>query len=986
MDVEAASWTHAGLVPPGLGQNHDRGDSPMPDVPPEPNLVRVTSNGSSIISGGSDLDVEIHGQSNRSNHHRDDAADEIMTDAAVAAAVPNTSNDSSMEEPPPPPPPPEPPQSDAPANANTNENSPPKQDDTDHIPWSPIFEDTSPPGMDELKRLESSGETSALDHKYWEKKIFKDLEDPAYTPVASGRIEWTVEKFNGTQEKPNKDLLRHSDPVKIGDHHWRIKLYPKGNGTSYVGAYLECVDFVESSCKSANEASENKESTKKEKFSNELLDAPMPTIGKEQLRRPVQVPAQLMIIMYNPQEPRVHFHKKTTHAFTPSDPDRGFSRFGPSPIYDLGLRHPETRQAMLRNDNLSFIAHVRTFKDPTGFLFVREDYYDYRRDFARTGLRPIRVPPDLRGFAANLAAAVVTWSLLPMMRSLIYRGSSYDLSNMPLTKALQEFLAHWRRQPPDDPDAPPIAPAPMEKVAKALHWHGSCHAGRSCQDPTHCHGSTEFAPDDARVSLRKPWHPAGRGMQEFDVFQTWEFLLDGLDSEWRGTEMSGTLQKIFEPNGFRVRLSTKSTNVQSALFYQTMKGGQRTYPPVLQVELPRSTFDDEKRKWRKTDDKIAIGQTIKLSKDESGWYSLYGLILHDGGLASRQYTPIVRPDGKNWFKATTSRTNRMTRITEKQAVTDNEQRAYIAIYLRSDMVQTVPSTAVDPFKGLPENDWQVPDYLKVEEKPARCECSKCRQEREKIDAEEQPSDPANTQEGSSAQQAQAPPQQDTSVAQEIALPGEASSTTLQADQQHIDADATQNEKQPEDNQSADSKKPASTTAAEPTAMETDGDEYQNISPESYEIDYFTSGYYRGTLHKGYMHGKGRRIFSTGDIYEGDFKKDERHGQGHQVYQNGDKYEGDWAGDKPHGAGTWTTAATGNVYRGGFKSGKQHGEFILAGKRAESLKGCLVCYVEERDAVFYPCGHMCACLECARKLEDCPYCHRSISESIRLYTI
>ena len=959
----------------------------MPDVPSNSNLVRISSNGSSIISGGSDPDIEEHSNTNPRNRlpPPEDVADELMSDAP-----PPPNNNSSIDEPPPPPPPPEPMPTEP---ATNNETSRSRDDDNDHMPWSPIFEDNTEPGIDELKRLETAGESSALDHRHWEKKAFKDLDDPAYVPIASGRIEWTVERFNGTQQKPNKDLLRYSDTVKIGDYQWRIKLYPKGNGTSYVGAYVECVDFV--SNKEADKPTDSDSSDdsrpKREVLGNEPLDSPMPTIGKEQLRKPIQVPAQVMIVMYNPQEPRVNFYKKSNHAFTPNDPDRGFARFGPSPIYDLGLRQPDNRQAMLRNDTLGFVAHIRLFKDPTGFLFVRDDY-DYRRDFARTGLRPIRVPADSRGYAANLAAAVVAWSLLPMMRTLIYRGSSYDLSKMPLTKALQEFLAHWRRQPSDDDEAPPIPPAPMEQIAKALHWHGSCQSRKSCKDPTHIHASMEFSPNKTKLSVRKPWHPAGRGMQDFDVFQAWEFLLDSLDSEWRGTEMSGALQKIFDPSGFRARLSPKSNNVQSALFHQMMKRGQRVYPMVLQVELPRSIFDEEKRKWRKTDDKISIQQTIKLSKEESGWYSLYGLILHDGGLSSRQYTPVIRPDGKNWYKATTYRATRMTRITEKQAINENESRAYIALYLRSD-VHIPRGSAADPFKGMPENDWKVPDHLQEDEKPKpmQCECSKCRQERADAEAEEdrlaaaeaaQDQSPPNEDDGPVAPSTLPAPAQGATV-DELQFEGDNPSASSQPVETRTESD---NEKQAEPTGVESATDPADASIEESTAMDTDEDDDMEVSQDVHEIDYFASGHYRGTLHKGYMHGNGRRIFSSGDIYEGDFKKDERHGKGNQVYHNGDTYEGSWENDNPHGCGTWTTVSTGNVYEGGFKNGKQHGEFTLKGKRAETLKGCLICYVEERDAVFVPCGHMCACLECARKLEDCPYCHRPINDSIRLFTI
>ena len=943
----------------------------MPDLPPE-SLTRITSNGSSIISGGSDPDIELHRVHARADGPTDDAGDAPMTDAPAPSEPPP--DPSTNPETPPPPPPQAQPTASPSRDERSNDSAEQKKEDDDGFRWVPIFEDSTPPGVDELKRLESAGEINALDYKYWEKKAFKDLEDPDYVPLASGRIEWTVDSFNGTQDKPSKELLRYSEPVKIGDYHWRIKLYPKGNGTSYIAAYVECVDFMDKQASSSSEDfDEDDEAIKKERFTNEVLDSPMPTIGKEPIRKPLQVPAQMMIVMYNLQEPRVHSYKRSSHSFTPADPDRGFSRFGPCPIYDLGLRAPETRQAMLRNDTLSFVAYVRLFRDPTGFLFIKDEY-DYRRDFARTGLRPIKTPADSRGYATNLAAAIVTWSLLPSMRTLIYRGSNYDLSKMPLTKALQEFLAHWRRQPPDDFDAPTIAPAPLEQVAKALHWHGSCHSSKSCHDPSHLHGTTELGPDNAKLVLRKLWHPAGKGMQDFDVFQAWEFLLEALDSEWRGTEMSGALQKFFEPSGFRSRLSPKSNNVQSSMFYKMMKNGQRALPPMLQVELPRSVFDEERRKWRKTDDKIIIGNTLKLSKEESGWYQLYAIVLHDGALSSRQYTPLVRPDGRSWYKVTTLRANRVFRVTEKQVMSESETRAYIAIYLRADMVQHNNANPADPFKGFPENDWHVPEYLTMDEKPKapRCSCSKCREERE--EARESESQERNAGAAGGANEA---------TSQGQSQPQSTDASGGESASQEADA---QDEKQTDAFQVEDAEQVDAIVKDSSTAMYTDENDSEEVNSEVHELDYFTTGYYRGTLHKGYMHGNGRRIYATGDVYEGEFNRGSRHGHGQQIYQNGDSYEGAWDDDKPHGNGTRTTASTGNVYHGGFKKGRPYGEFTLTGNKAETLQSCLICYERERDAVFYPCGHMCACLECGRKLEDCPYCHRSISESIQLYAI
>ena len=46
--------------------------------------------------------------------------------------------------------------------------------------------------------------------------------------------------------------------------------------------------------------------------------------------------------------------------------------------------------------------------------------------------------------------------------------------------------------------------------------------------------------------------------------------------------------------------------------------------------------------------------------------------------------------------------------------------------------------------------------------------------------------------------------------------------------------------------------------------------------------------------------------------------------------------------------------------------------------------CVICLDENREMVFIPCGHICSCLKCAKKLKDCPMCRKKITHSVRFY--
>jgi hypothetical protein len=104
-----------------------------------------------------------------------------------------------------------------------------------------------------------------------------------------------------------------------------------------------------------------------------------------------------------------------------------------------------------------------------------------------------------------------------------------------------------------------------------------------------------------------------------------------------------------------------------------------------------------------------------------------------------------------------------------------------------------------------------------------------------------------------------------------------------------------------------------------------------------------------------------------------------------TYQNGDVYEGAWLADQMHGEGKMIYAATGNTYIGGFKKGRRFGKgtmhYLVAD---EEMMSCQICYEGEQDALFYDCGHVCACVDCARQVDICPVCRRAVRAVVKIY--
>ena len=43
---------------------------------------------------------------------------------------------------------------------------------------------------------------------------------------------------------------------------------------------------------------------------------------------------------------------------------------------------------------------------------------------------------------------------------------------------------------------------------------------------------------------------------------------------------------------------------------------------------------------------------------------------------------------------------------------------------------------------------------------------------------------------------------------------------------------------------------------------------------------------------------------------------------------------------------------------------------------EEKAECCICMCVPPDSVFVPCGHSCACLECAKSCKTCPICRKA----------
>jgi len=55
-------------------------------------------------------------------------------------------------------------------------------------------------------------------------------------------------------------------------------------------------------------------------------------------------------------------------------------------------------------------------------------------------------------------------------------------------------------------------------------------------------------------------------------------------------------------------------------------------------------------------------------------------------------------------------------------------------------------------------------------------------------------------------------------------------------------------------------------------------------------------------------------------------------------------------------------------------------------RPEGEGECCICMNAESDSVLYRCGHICACMSCAKEIKQCPICREQVTDVIKIWKI
>ena len=646
------------------------------------------------------------------------------------------------------------------------EDSDDSTDEEEHPYWANLREDESSPDEQELKEIEKEIEFSALDHDHWEELAYQPLGDPEYVPAESGRIMWTVHGVRGTPEKPNRETIMRSPSIFIDGYYWNIKYYPRGKeGTDHMSVYVECstTPYEEAEHK-ASDATASKavsnadqepivveeshhnattpgsappslENASVPNVSEEDADStPTPPKGREpEEQKPWGVAAQVGCIIYNPDEPRVYVHDKGSHRFYQDNPEYGWVRFngeGPDtlPWDEIHKRRRLKRQALLRNDTLAITAYIRTVDDDTNALWWSPPHDKPRwNSLAMTGIRALECQEYQ---SSAMIAALSAWLHLVPVVDLIRTTHIPDPVLEPETR-MRPVLEELQDILNEDSDlfSPADSALSLSDLVRTLNFYGA-EVDRKMDvvmiwetlrriinfefsDLHSVEDANGLASDNFReiLLLKQP------DLMDRDSSAT---KYQSLGEEYHSEILDSEPQSVTE-----TLIKASQSPANSFRVWQSFAGQVQIAsgsPSILQIELHRQDFDEVARKWKKLTHQIRIDEDLTFKGVD---YSLYGIIVHSGGLESTEYYSVIRPEGPGtrWLKyADESNSKGVTILTTKQAIDAHEGSgtnvdgtaavAYVVLYARTDIL---PHILCTPFH---RDEKQTMDFDHAQEFPS----------------------------------------------------------------------------------------------------------------------------------------------------------------------------------------------------------------------------------------------------------------------------
>lgn len=467
----------------------------------------------------------------------------------------------------------------------------------------------------------------ATDHENIAKRLMKPV--PDYPAKDDAHFTWTITDWSAARRE---EKVR-SERFSCGGFEWNMLLFPKGNNDS-LSLYMEPHPVqTDKDPADATEGAASAEATAKSWY----------------------VCAQFALDIWNPNHPESHFPSSSSHRFTPSETDWGFSSF----ISARDLASPAKcaqKHAILENNQLNITGYVRVIDDSsTGVLWHNFLDYDSKSHTGYVGL-------NNQGATCYLNSLLQSYYTTRVFRDLVCQIPTVDDSgSKAVALALQRifYLLQLSHEP-----------VGTMELTKSFGWdsndaftqHDVQELNRVLMDRLELamKGTCiEKKLNDVFVGKMKSYIKCVDVPYESSrVEDFWDIQLN--------VKGFRNLQQSFE-NYIEIEMLDGENKYQAGEEhgYQDAKKGVvfESFPPVLHLQLKRFEYDFMVDDLVKIDDLYEFPDSIDLSpyldadlpqsvRSENWTYKLHGVLVHQGSISNGHYYAMIKPEASSdtWLR------------------------------------------------------------------------------------------------------------------------------------------------------------------------------------------------------------------------------------------------------------------------------------------------------------------------------------------------
>ncbi|KAI5959658.1 UBP15 [Candida margitis] len=452
-------------------------------------------------------------------------------------------------------------------------------------------------------------------------KLMKPIED--YPVGDSNHFVWEIKDWTSLSKQ---DKVR-SPTFKCGNFNWNILLFPKGNGNNnFISIYIE----------------------------------PHPPIDEatgKALDEDWYVCAQFGLDLWNPDHPDAHFPNQSSHRFSKSDADWGFSSLIElrSLMSSKNFKSQPSQYPILENNRMNITAFVRVIDDSaTGTLWNSLVDYNSKTKAGYVGLTN-------QGATCYLNSLLQSYFTTKIFRKLVYQIPTNLKKNASVAYALQRIFYQLSKS--NDPVA-------TSDLTKSFGWdssdaftqHDVQELNRILMDKleTAMKGTgIENGLNDIFVGKMKSYIKCVNVPYESSrVEDFWDIQLNV-----KGCQ---NLEQSFK-NYIEIEMLDGENKYQAGdeYGYQDAKKGVvfESFPQVLHLQLKRFEYDFMVDDLVKIDDFYEFPDKIDLKpyldedlpadvKNQNWNYKLHGVLVHQGTISNGHYYAMIKPNARDdtWLR------------------------------------------------------------------------------------------------------------------------------------------------------------------------------------------------------------------------------------------------------------------------------------------------------------------------------------------------